>query len=240
MSVIPNIIVSVSGLPKSGKNYFAYTFPDPIKVYCFNGGAEFVKSLFSKKQIDVHNFRLPIVDSTTMEWALPVWREFYQEYKADIEKEKYLTYVLDTGTEVENMCQQAVLEDLQQDKPTKEKLGTTEFLFRNLQMKALFDRARDSGANLVVLNYLKEKWIKVPGEKTAQNTGELILDGWQKTETQADINLELRVRMKEAKGKKKQVTVATIKSLRFGRDHVGEEFEDLTYDDLIALLFGAE
>lgn len=236
--MIPNIIVSVSSLPKAGKNHFSYTFPDSIKVYCFNGGAEFVRNAFPEKHIDVHNFHLPIIESTDTEWALPIWREFYREYKADVPSNKYQTFVLDTGTEVENMCQQAVLEDLQQEKPNKEKLGTTEFLSRNLQMKAIFDLARGSGVNLVVLNYLKEKWIKVPGEKTAQNTGELVLDGWQKTETQADINLELRTKMVEVKGKKQQVTIATIKSLRFGREMVGREFEDLTYDELVALLFG--
>lgn len=238
--MIPNLLVSVSGLPKSGKNHFSYSFPDPIKVYCFNGGAEYVKSAFPKKQIDVHSFSLPIVDSTQMEWALPVWTGFYQEYKLDVEEGRYQTYILDTGTEVENMCQQAVLEDLQQEKPTKEKLATTEFLKRNLQMKALFDLPRNSGVNLVVLNYLKERWVNVPGEKTARNTGELVLDGWLKTETQADINLELKTQMKEVKGKKSQVTIATIKSLRFGRDLVGTEYEDLTYGELVALLFPEE
>ena len=237
--MVPNLIVSVSALPKAGKNHFAYTFPDPIKVYCFNGGADYVKSAFPKKQIDVHNFRLPIVDSTVTEWALPVWIQFYREYKSDMAESKYQTYVLDTGTEVENMCQQAVLEDFQQDKPNKKKLATTEFLSRNLQMKAIFDLAKDTGVNLVILNYLKEKWVWVEekGEKKAVNTGELILDGWWKTENQANINIELATKMKEVKGKKQQVTIATIKSLVFGRSQAGAEYEDLTYNELVALLF---
>jgi len=237
--LIPNVLVSVSAPPKCGKNYLLYTFPDPIKVYCFNGGAEFVRAkFFPDKKIEIHNFGLPIIESTDTVWAQPVWQEFYQEYKKDAMEGKYATLGLDTSTEVENICQQAVLEDLQdaaaERNREKGKLGTTEFLSRNLRMKALFDLARNEGLNLVALNYLKEKWIKAPGEKVAQNTGELVLDGWQRTETQADINLEMARRVKG----KKIVMVTTIKSNRFDRDQDGQEFADTTYDEIIALLLG--
>lgn len=242
----PNILVSVGGLPKSGKNYLAFTFPDPMVVYCFNGGAEFVRGkYFADKKIDIVNFTLPIIESTDMIWAAPVWQEFYQGYKKAAMSEKYQTLVLDTGTEIENICQQAVLEDAMdvaaEKGREKEKLATTEYLARNLKMKALFDLARNEGLNLVILNYLREKWVREKGEKTASNTGELVLDGWQRTETQADVNITMTTKTKMVIENKRQVEktimVATIKSCRFDRDLAGKMFEDTTYDELVALMF---
>mgnify|MGYP001584766185 FL=1 len=240
--IVPNMIVSVSGLGKSGKTYFSYTFPDPIRVYCFNNGADFIRTLFPKKQIDVQNFFLPIVEDTEMRWALPVWFKFREQYVSDIAGGKYRTYVFDTATEIENICQQAVLEEFQEAAEEKNKdkkrLATVEFLARNLRMKALFDRAANNGVNLVSIQYLKPEWVREKGKDKAEQTGRLILDGWQRTDTQADVNLWLEAKRKLVKGTTKTVTVATIKSTRFGRDQDEKEFDDTTYDEIVALLFG--
>ena len=130
--MIPNLIISVSALAKVGKNHFSYTAPDPTRVYCFNGGAEFVAKKFPNKVIDVVNFRLPIIESDDMRWALPLWDEFRDTYKKDLEDGAYATYVFDTGTEVENICQQAVLEEQQniaaEKGKDKQRLATTSSL----------------------------------------------------------------------------------------------------------------
>jgi hypothetical protein len=78
----PNLVYSVTGRAKSGKNHFAYTFEPPIKVYCFNGGAEFVKRKFPDVHIDIVNFSLPIIDELDPKpWAEPIWRKFYSDFK---------------------------------------------------------------------------------------------------------------------------------------------------------------
>lgn len=236
--MIPNVVISVSALPKAGKNHFAYTAPDPMKVYCFNGGASYVASKFKDKQIDVHNFVLPIIESEEEKWALPVWTEFYSEYNKDIQEGKYMTYVLDTGTEVENFCRQATLEELQEvaeeRNRSKKKLATNEYLARNLRMNALYARARNTGANLISLQYLKEEWLKEKGAERAEPTGKLVLDGWAQTTAQADINLELTLKDKGGK----PVTSAKIVSNRFEREMNGQVLEDATFDEVIALLIG--
>lgn len=234
---IPNLVVSVSALPKSGKNHFACTAPDPIRIYCFNGGADFVATKFPKKKIEVANFSLPIVEDVNMRWALPLWEKFRGQYQKDIDSGAFATYVFDTSTEIENICQQSVLEE-QQDvaeghSRAKQKLATTEYLARNLRMKALFDIAKNSGVNLITLQYLKEEWIKERGKDRAEPTGELVLDGWKRTESQADINLEMSARLKG----QKPVSVTKIVSNRFDRDLDGKTFEDLTFDDLVAVFF---
>uniref|UniRef100_A0A6M3ITN1 Putative ATPase domain containing protein n=1 Tax=viral metagenome TaxID=1070528 RepID=A0A6M3ITN1_9ZZZZ len=232
----PNVVISVSALAKSGKNHFAYTAPDPIKVFCFNGGADYVRTKFPEKKIDIHNFTLPIIDSEEQEWALPVWEEFYAEFRADTDKGKYKTYVLDTATEVENVCQQAVKEikiDEAVDKgKTKTKLATSEFLARNLKMKAIFDAAKNSGSNLISLQYLKEEWIKERGHERAEPTGRNVMDGWKRTDTQADINLEIT--LVERAGK--WVSVFKVLPSRFDRDVTGMTVDDATFDDIMTLL----
>jgi len=236
--MVPNVVISVSALPKTGKNHFAYTAPEPIKVYCFNGGADYVAKKFKDKQIDVHNFVLPIIEAEDEKWALPVWNEFYAEYNKDIQGGKYMTYVLDTGTEVESFCRQATLEELQElaeeRNRTKKKLATNEYLARNLRMNALYARARNSGANLISLQYLKDEWIKEKGQERAEPTGRQVMDGWAQTAAQADINLELTLKDKGGK----PVTSAKIVSNRFDRDLNGTILEDTTFDEIVTLLIG--
>ena len=240
--MIPNVLVSISGLPKTGKTFLSFTFPPPIKCFSFDVGSDFVRTRFPDKVIDVQNFSLPIIESEDETWALPVWEEFYSEYKRIVEEQEYQTIVLDTATAVESILRQAILEELQEGKPGKKKLATNEYVARNLRMTALFTRARNSGVNLVTIQYLREQWVKRPGADKADPTGLLIVDGWNQTEGFADINIEMTTKEKTvvegSKPVKKTVMVATIKSNRFDREQNGQSFEDTTYDEIIALLLG--
>lgn len=232
--MLPNLVISAGGLPKAGKNHFAYTAPDPIKVYCFNGGASFVASKFKDKKIEIHNFTLPIIEDTEQQWALPVWNEFYAEFNTDVASKKFATLVLDTGSEVENFCRQATLEEMQDEKPNKKKLATNEYLARNLRMNAIFARTRNAGINLISLQYMRDEWIKIPGSERAEPTGKLVLDGWNQTEAQADVNLLIESKLRG----NKTSSIMTIKSNRFDRDMNGQTLTDGTFNDLTALLFG--
>lgn len=240
--MIPNILVSISGLPKTGKTHLAMTFPEPIKVFSFDVGSDFVRTKFSNKVIDVQSFALPIVEAEDETWALPVWAEFSTEYKRVVEGQEYQTIILDTATAVESILRQTILEELQEDKPGKKKLATNEYVARNLRMGALFTRARNNGVNLVTIQYLREQWVKRAGSDKAEPTGALIIDGWNQTEGLADINIEMTTKEKiVAEGDKpvrKTVMVATIKANRFEREQNGQSFEDTTYDEIVAVLLG--
>jgi hypothetical protein len=85
----PNVIYSVTGDAKTGKTHFAFTAPAPIRVYCFNRGADFVKRRFEDKQIDIVNFHLPVKDETDGKpWAELVWNAFYADFKKTVEESK--------------------------------------------------------------------------------------------------------------------------------------------------------
>jgi len=244
--MIPNIIFSISGLPKSGKTHLALTFPEPIKVFSFDGRSDQVRQrCFPDKVIDIENISVPIIESDDdTEWAPPIWDAFYKNYKAAVNSGQYQTVVIDTATTAHTILNQAVFEWVkreeegkaaQYNKEAKErkKLAVNEYHTRNLLMKALFDLPKNAGVNLVVIQYLGEKWATTPGKKMAEPTGELKVQGWGQTEAFADVNIEM-----ETKGKLKVVMVATIKSTGFDRTSVGQSLEDTSYDEIIALVLG--
>uniref|UniRef100_A0A6M3KXT6 Putative ATPase domain containing protein n=1 Tax=viral metagenome TaxID=1070528 RepID=A0A6M3KXT6_9ZZZZ len=236
--MIPNMLVSISGLPKSGKTWLSMTFPEPIKVFSFDSGADFVRTRFPKKEIVVRNFILPVIETEVMSWASEPWDEFYSEFMQSVVDGEYQTVVIDTATAAEIMLRQAILEWLQEEadikNKVKRKLATNEYVARNLRMKAIFDRARVSGINLVTIQYLGERWVRKAGADRAESTGELVLQGWNQTEGYADLNIEMTAKDKGDK----TVMIATIKSNRFDRDVNRKSFEDTNFEEIAALLFG--
>ena len=237
--MIPNIIVSITAPPKSGKTHLAMTFPEPIKVFSFDGGADYVKTRFPNKEIDIENFRMPIIESEDeASWAPPIWNDFYKKYKEAVESGQYQTLVVDTASTAHTLLNQTVFEWLREEAEgkgkDKKKLAVNEYHTRNLLMKALFDLPKNKGLNLVTTQYLGEKWATPPGGKMPEPTGEEKIQGWAQTEAFADINIGMETKTKAGK----TVMVATIKSTRFDRDMIGKSWDDTTYDEIVALMFG--
>jgi len=226
MTLVPNLIVSISGDPKSGKTHLAMTFPEPIKVFSFDRGAEFIaKVKFPDKKIDITEISLPIIETENQVWALDPWRAFLKEYKEDVSSAKYNTIILDTATVVWQMCHQAVTEERE-----KMKLAEVKYYEPNLRMSSLFSRAGIAGIDLVTIQYLAERY------EDGKATGELKIDGWKRTGGNADILLEMR-RITRGKGDTaKTIMETTIKAYRFDRALDGHTFVDTTYDEIMALL----
>lgn len=248
--MIPNVLISISGLPKTGKTYLSQTFPEPIKIYCFDGRSGHVRDKnFPDKKIDIENFVMPIIESDDdTEWAPKVWDDFYNKYKADVQSGKYQTLVIDTASTVTNILNQAVYEWAREEaegrNKEKKKLAVNEYYTRNLLMKALFDLPKNAGINLVVIQYLGDKWATLPGKKMAEPTGELKIMGWAQTEAFCDVNIEMTTKVniveEDKKPVRKTIMVSTIKSNGFARDQSEQTFDDLTYDELMAVLFEEE
>ena len=236
--MIPNISVSISALPKSGKTHLALTFPDPIRVFSFDGGAEYVRGRFPEKEIDIVTFRMPIIESSDdSSWAPPIWDAFYKDYKEAVYSGQYNTVVIDTATTAHTILQQSVFEWLKDEAALKgkekKKMAVNEYHTRNLLMKALFDLPQQKGINLVTTQYLGEKWLQPAGGGMAQPTGETKVQGWAQTEGFADINLEMESKMKAGKA----IKVTTVVSTRFDQATVGQKWENTSFDEIVALMF---
>lgn len=223
--LVPNILTSISGMPKTGKTYLALTYPEPIKVYSFDRGCDYIrKRYFATKEIDIHNYTLPIIESDSpTPYAEKIWEEFQMEYREDAYGGHYKTLVIDTATAIWGIIRQAITEA-----KNRKRLLEVEYALPNLKMGALFAHASEAGVNLVTIQYLRDKYVK------GENTGEIELDGWKNTAGASDVVVEMTTKI--IAGDTTMVT--TIKANRFDRNFNGQSFVDTTYDELIALLFG--
>lgn len=221
-TLVPNIITSISGYPKSGKTHLSMSWPEPIKIYSFDLGADFIRAKFPDKHIDIHNFDLPIIDSDPPDpYAEAIWDEFKSEYKKDVEGGTYKTVILDTATAVWEIVRHAITEE-----KNRKKLLEVEYALPNIKMYGLFARPRVTGVNLITIQYLRDKYVK------GENSGIVEMDGWKRTEGQADLVLWIT----RATVADKSVMRTTIKDNRFDRDLNGKTFDDTNFSELLAIL----
>ncbi len=220
--MFPNITVSISGLPKSGKSHLALTFPDPIVVFSFDLGLEPLLKKFSKKNITVKAYPTPIIDTARPKpYAKEIWEQFNKDYKQVIWDKEVKTVILDPATTIWEIVRHSWTEELGQ-----KQLMPVQYSEPNARMSALLTEPRISGVNLVSIHYLKDVYVN------DKATGELELDGFKRTEGMVDIVLLNQRQVRQ----KKNVIVTTIKDHRFELSLNGMELETTTYDELVTLL----
>jgi len=218
--IVPNISVCISGPPKTGKTFLALTFPAPIVLYSFEGGAEYVaRTRFSKKDITIRNYQIPVQFSTGNGpvWAQAMWQDIHKQYEADISGKKYATAILDTGTHLWEIIRGAFEEKLGHDIGKARNYGEP-----NSNMAWMLRYPITVGMNLVAIQYLKDVYVN------DQLTGEQDIDGFKRTKGLADIAL-----ITTRKGKD---IVTRITDCRFALDLCDTEHKNLTHEQLMLLL----
>jgi len=224
--IVPNVVVSIKGEPKSGKTHFALTFPAPIFVASFDLGTQFVANKFPGKQIDIVQYPTALVVDIVgvVQACQDVYKKVAEDYRAAVEAD-YQTLVIDTGTALWEIIRTAFTEERESSGGSR-KPGALEYVEPNRRMAAFFTLPQILGKNLVVTSHLKEKW------EGGVATGQFILDGFKKTEAYADVCLTI-----EMKGQKeKSYTEVVVTDNRYDRVLNGETMRDATYNDLLALL----
>ena len=216
--MIPHIMVSAMAMPKHGKTHFAMTFPDPIAVFSFDMGADFVRGKFPDKKIDIFKYSIPLEYSGGVHpWAKDLYYKIKDEYIAAVTKGGYKTVVLDPATVLWEIVRHgyAVEEGIK---------GIKEYRYEepNSRMTGFLMQPLLVGVNLVTLSHLKSVYVN------DANTGEKDLDGFKRTNNIADIVMLLERRSREF--------FATIMDCRFDPLLNDEELQSPSYDDLIALL----
>lgn len=238
--MIPNLIVSVAGVPKSGKSHLALTFPEPVVIFSFDIGIEPVLKHFPDKQIKVVTYPVPIVDSVKalgMQKELRgIWDTFVSDYRKQTENKDVQTLVIDTATAVYEIARVARAAELGQENLLQFQYGDV-----YARMKSLIQRPRIAGQNLVLTHYLRDRYVN------DMNTGEKELDGWRHTEGEVDIVLRVRKEVRKLpKGERAVFFVATLTDNRYDPTADGTEFEYRAgepsnfYEDLAAVLGVAE
>ena len=224
--IIHNLIISISGAPKTGKTHLSLSLPAPILIYSFDLGAEVVVRKFPDKKIDIRQYTMPITTtaSPSIEEA-KLCKEFEKDYKKTIWSGEYKTIVLDPATFVWELIWHTYQID-QGD----EKLIARKYTEPNARMSAINNEPKLSGVNLVLIHYMKEAYV---GDKP---TGEMKLDGFKRTEGLVDLVLRTRKEVRAKGGEKKNVIITTIQDNRFDLDMSGQEIPNATYDDIVAVL----
>lgn len=221
--MIPNLLTSISGRPKSGKTHLALTWPEPIAVFSFDlRGAELLLPKFEGKQIDIFKFPPPIsIEMEATEDDLKLWNEFKKSYREAMESGKYQTIVVDPATMVWEVVRNAF-------KYASEKKGMMprDYGTPNSRMAWVLTAPLVSGMNVVSVNYVR------PVYEGEMPTSEIEIDGFKRTEGLADFV----VFMEAVKKGKDSLCRARIEACRFDRTLNGFTIDDPTYDDIIGLL----
>lgn len=228
--IIPNLITAISGEPKTGKSHLALTFPDPITIFSFDQGIEPVMKNFVGKKIAVMTYELPLVETVRAigqkKQILDIWNNFKADYIKATEDKEVKTIIIDTATAAYEIARIARTGELGRE------LDPNEYGDVYLRMKALIQRARLSGQNLILTHYMKEIY------KGGEPTGEKKIDAFRYTESEVDLSL-ITTRVTEVLPDRKKSTriVTTIKETRYDALNLtGFEFVNGTYGDIVSVL----
>ncbi len=226
---MPSLMVSIAGMPKTGKSHLMLTFPEPIYVISLDLGIDIVLKKFPSKQIDVKTYPIPIIDTLRPKpYARAIMGQLVKDYLAAVESGKYKTIGIDTATNLYGLERQAYAEELGQATIVQFQYGE---VYARLSGK--YNRARIAGMNLVLTHYLRDRYVN------NASTGELELDGWRGTEAMVDVSLWTRREKRTIdRGEKKTVVVTTVKDNRFDLALNDAEFDNLDYETLLAMLMG--
>jgi len=226
--MIPNFSTAILGQPKHGKTHLAFTWPAPILVFSFDFGSNRVKGKFPDKDITIQTYDIPILDTLDLSKADNEFIKLEKQIRKDIYESlgmNYKTIVFDTGT---------ALWDIERIAYTKERerkqLIDRDYGEINARMYSFIAQVVVAGINFVTIHHLKAEYVD---EKA---TGNMILDGFKRTEGLVDVVLSVERRQSKKQGKIENKIVTTIKDCGFDYELCGVEIENASYDDIVMLL----
>lgn len=153
----PRLVLSLSGLEKTGKTHTALTAPGPIAYLNFDIGDEGVVGKFkeSGKQIFHRRFSKPMSFGPAGEpdasGALAEWIQFSRTWYKLLGVEGLRTIILDTETESWELARLARLGKLSQVKPHH--YGPV-----NAEYNGLLKAAYDSDKNVILIGKMKKEY----------------------------------------------------------------------------------
>jgi len=174
----PRLIIAVDGQEKRGKTTFGLSAPAPIAFFNFDEGLEGVIHKFKDKEILISSFMLPADKKVPgVDWKAE-WGRFKEEYKRVLTHSEVRTVVIDTATELWELCRMAGLGKLTQVLPHH--YGPV-----NAEMREVIRTAYGYDKNLILLHkmrtqYVNDKW-----------TGKYERNGFKDTGFAVQVNVRL-------------------------------------------------
>lgn len=152
---VRNVVMSVDGLPKSGKTEFMLSMPAPLCIHNLNFGLKGVidKHILAEKEIYVFDYdmpysnRLPGAPSNSMlDLAGKVWDKFARQFMESLSCMRSVG--VDMGTEAWDLIRLARLGKLTQVMPVQ-------YTSVNAEFRQLIQESLRSTANVAYLHKLK-------------------------------------------------------------------------------------
>lgn len=185
-----NRIISANwGFPGCGKNYFAFGAPGPIVLLDFNRGYEGVVEQFQfQKDIRIKSYNwLPGGDDAeSQDLAVEIRTEFEADYEVALEHAR--TVIIDLESELWEVYRYAEF-GAPSDNPK-------DFAQLNQRYRKLINMAKATNINLIMLQGMKEAWVKKVNTKTgaqgATSSDKYERWGFKELEGLVHVNIEHR------------------------------------------------
>lgn len=190
-------ITTIYGEPGSIKSSLATTWPGPIAFYNLEGGAHRAwgyTEAVNSGHIMERTFNIPHRSMTTRYERLSGYSEAWKLLTecVEIDLRDRATVVWDTGTVVWAIDRDAMLQEIQVEKPIRKQLQQIEYGEPNRRITELFNLARAFQTNLVITHHETDEYTQVhdplgqivmneDGQPLSVTTGKKVPEGFKHT-----------------------------------------------------------
>lgn len=153
-TVVPSLAVCSHGPEKKGKTHFAFTMPGPLAVIASDTGTEPIAARhLKKKKVSMFRYRVPR-QGLAIDHYVNEWKKVKNAILSVVDnRDMYRGLIIDTGTEIWELCRLAAFGKLTQVMPHH--YGPVNAEFRDL-IKAVVDAP---GLNSVWIHQEKKEYI---------------------------------------------------------------------------------
>ena len=239
------MITAIWGLEKSCKTTLGLTWPKPLKHFDFDLGYERASHRFKGQDIASSKHITPIQLGARLYGCKELWYKFITDYNKTLEDKSTATVMVDTATQLWEVCRMAYLQEKQENQAPNERLRQSlipvEYAEPNARMKSIIQAARQHDKHLVLIHYARDEYITRQDPDTGQlkdvRSGKLEIDGFKWTEGLVDLVVHTYIqRTLDKRGDTTGMApwgVITLSGLDLGM--VGQKFEAPNYDSFITL-----
>ena len=191
------LIMSVEGLEGSGKTHFAMTAPPMVAYFDIDIGSEGVIEKFADRIIGVWPpDELKYREAIEQEQWRKVWESYKVAYKTALKSKEVKTLVVDTATELWELCRLANFGRVIQVMPNQ--YGPVNKEFRDLVRDAY-----NTDKNLVMIHKQKDEYIgtinRATGKEISVRTGKVKRAGFADMGYLCQVTIEVKRMNREFK-----------------------------------------
>lgn len=239
----PRLIVSVWGLPKTGKTHLALTFPAPIAaIEVGETGIEDLLPTFKDKRIDHYPLIISSL-SPVLEDHQALLKTFESIlFDRVLATAAYNTLVIDSASRLWRSIRVVKTQEAREE-ANRQRRSQADFELANDYFEQIIQVARKlTNLNIVLVHRHREKFAVVSNEyggQSLQATGEVESRDYKGIENlvQVMVRTGTGTRFNPRTREDDQVFLHTIELCRFNKGLEGASIPNLTYDVLVERIF---